>query len=56
MSNRQSYLSTVSAMLQLSDTAQKKRELLDSFCRALDVAARRALDASAKEAEEEKKR
>ncbi len=42
MSNRQSYVSTVSAMLQLSDDAQKRRELLVGFCHALDKAGKKA--------------
>ncbi len=42
MSNRQSYMSTVAAMLTLSDTADKKRDLLHGFCRSLDDAAAKA--------------
>ena len=39
MSNRQSYTSTVSAMLELCDTKQRYREVLDGFCTDLDKAA-----------------
>ncbi len=42
MSNRQSYMSMVSAMLSLSDTAQKRRDLLVGFCTQLDRAGKKA--------------
>ncbi len=54
MSNRQSYMSTVSAMLSLSDTSQKRRDLLLGFCHQLDRSGKKAKKLMRKKRREER--